>query len=179
MGKKGKAVRDAVAKIYCSIIGFYRIRLIRGSPRLFRQIGVSRGLMAGGFAAGALFLGAMAGTAGSGDPGSPEDPLVTRSYMDAQLKVYADKYMQWQVVDLSPGQQLEGKAGAELIVRVGQTVAVDPTGSGIPDVTGGSNIAAGQNVALNHLLIVPRSDGRGISARTRAVVMYKGEIKVK
>lgn len=179
MGKKGQAVPEKVVKIYCSIIDFFRVRLSQGSPGLSRQVRMNRGLMVAAFAAGVLFLGAMAGTAGSGQPGSPEDPLVTRSYVDAQLKVYADKYMQWQVVDLSPGQQLEGKAGTEIIVRVGQTVAVDPVGSGIPDLTGGGNIAAGQNVVLNHLLIIPRSDGRGISARTKAVVMYKGEIKVK
>ncbi|MHB8158536.1 MAG: hypothetical protein ACYDEQ_14315 [Desulfocucumaceae bacterium] len=138
-----------------------------------------------------LFGVALARAAGTGEPGSSDDPLVTRSYLEAQVnarvasqvesavKVYSDKYMKWQVVDLSPGQRLEGKAGSELIVRAGKAVVVDPVGSGIPDVTAGLNITAGQVVSLDHYLIIPRADGRGISARTKTLVMYKGEVEIK
>ncbi|MFZ5634585.1 MAG: hypothetical protein ACOY40_17295 [Bacillota bacterium] len=134
-----------------------------------------------------LFGTVLAGSAGSGDPGSADDPLVTRSYVEAQInsrlneavKIYAEKYMQWQAVELSPGQRLIGAAGTEFIVRVGNTVVIDTTGNGIPDVTGGVNVAAGQAVALNHHFIIPRADGRGIVARTKAAVMYKGEIQIK
>lgn len=113
----------------------------------------------------------MSGGASTGDPGSVSDPLVTRSYVD--------KYVQWQVVDLNPGKQLIGKAGVEMIVRVGSVTVVDPVGSGIPDVTAGINVRAGQKVSLDHHLIVPRTDGRGIRAQTKAVVMYRGEAEVK
>lgn len=139
-----------------------------------------------------LLLGAaLAGAAGTGEPGTVDDPLVTRSYVDARinsalsaqldeaLKAYAEKYMAWRVIDLSPGQQLEGKAGTEIIVRAGNSVVIDPVGSGIPDLTGGINVSASQTVSLDHLLIIPRTDGRGISARTKSVVMYKGEVQVK
>ncbi len=139
----------------------------------------NRGVIAAA-AAAVLFFGAvMAGFASSREPGTPEDPLVTRSYVDAQLKQYADRYLQWKVVELSPGQQLIGAAGAELIVRTGQAAAVDPVGNGIPDVTAGTNIAPGRNVPLNHHLIIPRTDGRGISAGTKSVVMYRGEVTVR
>lgn len=137
---------------------------------------MNRNLLVIAGTAGILFFGAvMAGSAGGSDPGSAGDPLVTRSYVESQINTR----MQWQVVDLTPGQQMTGGAGAEFIVRVGNTVVVDPTGNGIPDVTGGLNVAAGQNAALNHHFIVPRADGRGIAARTKAVVMYKGEIQVR
>lgn len=138
-----------------------------------------------------LFGVALAGAAGIGEPGSADDPLVTRSYVESQMnsrvqgqvndtvKAHADKYMAWKVADLSPGQQLEAKAGAEIIVRAGRTLVVDPVGSGIPDVTKGGNIIAGQVVELDHLLIVPRTDGRGISAQTKSIVMYRGEILIK
>jgi len=140
----------------------------------------------------ALLLGAaLAGATGTGEPGTVDDPLVTRSYVDARinsalsaqvdeaLKTYAEKYMVWKVINLSPGQQLEGKAGTEIIVRAGNTVVIDAVGSGIPDLTGGINVSAHQTVSLDHLLIIPRTDGRGISARTRSVVMYKGEVQIK
>ncbi len=134
--------------------------------------------------AGLLLFGLVAaGTAGGGEPGSVEDPLVTRSYVESRIsavvKQHTDKYMQWQVAELAPGQQLEGKAGAELIVRTGSMAVVDPLGNGIPDVTAGVNVLAGQVAAVNHHLIIPRSDGRGLAARTKAVVMFKGEVAVK
>lgn len=170
--KDGLTFRQHGGKIISSITRFFKVRLFQG--------GRNRGFFVIAAAAGILFFGAViAGSAGSSEPGSPEDPLVTRSYVEAQIKTFAEKYTQWQVVDLSPGQRLEGKAGAELILRVGQAVVVDPVGSGVPDVTGGSNITAGKVVALNHHLIIPRTDGRGISARTKAVVMYRGDVQVK
>lgn len=138
-----------------------------------------------------LFGVALARAAGTGEPGSSDDPLVTRGYVEAQLnsrlpekvnaavEAYAEKYIKWQVVDLAAGQRLEAKAGTELIVRAGKTLVVDPVGSGIPDVTAGVNITAGQGIALDHHLIIPRTDGRGINARSKAIVMYKGEIEIK
>jgi hypothetical protein len=134
-----------------------------------------------------LFGAVVARAAGTGDPGSVEDPLVTRSYVDSRISLQigeavntnVEKYMQWKVADLGPGQQLEGKAGTEIIVRAGNTVVVDPVGSGIPDVTAGANITAGKSVSLDHHLIIPRTDGRGISTRTKAIVMYRGEIVIK
>jgi hypothetical protein len=139
-----------------------------------------------------LLLGsALAAAAVTGEPGSADDPLVTRSYLESQLKALSggsndgatdapvEKYSRWQVMDLAPGQRLEAKAGTELIVRAGQTVVLDPSGSGIPDVTAGTNITVGKVIALDHLLIIPRTDGRGINARSKTIVMYKGEVEVK
>lgn len=171
MRKKSRASLTAVTKIISSTIYYFRLLF---QKRVFADLNRTLLVIAG--AAGILFFGAaMAGSAGGSDPGSTGDPLVTRSYVEARI----NSRMQWQVSDLSPGQQLIGAAGTEFIVRVGSTVVVDPTGNGIPDVTGGTNVAAGQNAALNHHFIVPRTDGRGVIARTKAVVMYKGEVTVR
>jgi len=109
-------------------------------------------------------LTAFAGT--DADPGGSGDPLVTQSYVD--------QYVQWKVADLKTGQVLKGKAGTELLVRRGQAVVVDSAGNGIPDVTAGTDIAANDKVSLNHLLLIPREDGRGIKALGPSVVMYRG-----
>jgi len=107
----------------------------------------------------------LAGAAGNPEPGGSDDPLVTKSYVD--------KYVQWQVAELNPGQSFIAGAGTELILRRGAAVAVDPTGNGIPDLTGGQDITAGKPVPLNHLLIFPRDDKRGIKAQKGVVVMYR------
>lgn len=109
--------------------------------------------------------------AGDADPGGSGDPLVTQSYVD--------QYVQWEVADLKAGQVLKGKAGTELIVRRGQAVVVDSSGNGIPDVTAGGDIAVNNKVPLNHLLIIPREDGRGIKVTDFAVVMYRGGATIK
>lgn len=137
--------------------------------------------------------GVLAGAAGTGDPGGKDDPLVTRSYVleqiqtalagkiDEAIKPYMEKQVGWQVAELNPGQQFEGKAGTEFIVRAGKAVAVDPPGSGIPDVTSGTDVRGGSVISLNHQLIIPRTDGRGfIGAGTKKIiVMFKGEAVIK
>lgn len=137
--------------------------------------------------------GVLAGAAGKGEPGSKDDPLVTRSYVleqidkalaeriDAVAKPYLENPAGWQVAELSPGQQFEGKAGTEFIVRAGKAVVVDPPGSGIPDVTAGANVREGSILALNHHLIIPRTDGRGFITygTKKVIVMFKGEAVIK
>lgn len=116
-------------------------------------------------------LGFAALAAPGGEPGGSSDPLVTQSYVD--------KYVQWNVAELKTGQTLQGGAGSEFILRRGQASVVDPLGNGIPDVTAGVDIYAGGSVPLNHLLVIPREDGRGIKAKVPVVVMYRGGAEVQ
>ncbi|WNR44678.1 hypothetical protein [Paenibacillus roseipurpureus] len=82
-----------------------------------------------------------------------------------------------KVVQLQNGQTLYAGAGAEFIVRTGRVLAVSNDENGIPDVTGGKDLAAGTEVALNHLLIFP-VEGRGIKPSpkndTTIYVMVRG-----
>ncbi|OPX88057.1 MAG: hypothetical protein A4E53_02214 [Pelotomaculum sp. PtaB.Bin104] len=110
--------------------------------------------------------------AGTGDePGGSNDPLVTRSYVD--------QYVQWQVADMKTGQKLVAQAGTELIIRRGQATVVDPAGNGIPDITVGADIHAGAQAPVNHLLVVPRDDGRGVKAQSPVVIMYRGGASIQ
>ena len=104
------------------------------------------------------------------DPGGSGDPLVTQSYVD--------QFTQWRVLELGTNQIMRCHAGTEFITRRGQAVIVDSTGNGIPDVTGGEDIFAGNAAPLNHMLIVPRDDGRGIKALSPVVVLYRGHVTV-
>jgi hypothetical protein len=122
--------------------------------------------------------------AGSGDPGSSSDPLVTRSYVDSLVQKKFEEYagsvqpggasLKWEIETLQAGESFIGSAGTEFILRGGTAVIVDPTGSGIPDITSGSNYTDGKQVPSNHLFSIPRSDGRGIKATKEAIIMYRG-----
>lgn len=123
-------------------------------------------------------------------PGSSTDPVITKSYFDqntlseAKVKELVASAIAasaggsqpgsgsnggtgttapatMKVVQLKNGQTLYAGAGAEFIVRSGKVLAVSNDENGIPDVTGGKDLPAGTEIALNHLLIFP-AEGRGI-----------------
>jgi len=119
--------------------------------------------------------------ASSSDPGSTSDPLVTKSFVEKYVQDYISSLgsagggsLEWTVKELKTGEEFIGKAGTEIIVRTGIAMVVDPSGGGIPDLTDGSNVMAGQMVKNNHLLSLPRSDGRGIHAQQPTIIMYRG-----
>ena len=130
--------------------------------------------------------------ASSSKAGSVNDPLITKSYLEKRLKelqgsqtsqgtggkgITEESVSELIVIKLEPGQTLYGGPGAEFIVRTGKAVAVSTDANGIPDVTAGKDIADGQLIANNHLLVFPR-DGRGITyaegSKAPIYVMIRG-----
>ncbi|WP_027364687.1 hypothetical protein [Desulfotruncus alcoholivorax] len=133
----------------------------------------------------ALCIAGYAGLASAGEDGSPgsvNDPLVTKSFVVkyvqeslAQLgQVKGGGSLEWSTSALEPGQQFIGKSGTEFIVRSGEAVVVDPSGSGIVDLTAGKNVSAGMTAEKNHLFTIPREDGRGVTAVKQTIIMYRG-----
>ena len=104
-------------------------------------------------------------------PGSEEDPVVTKSYVDAKTGYLALK--------MEAGQTLIGAEGTELILRSGEATAIDNGANGVSDMTGGADLMTGNKVLLNHLLLIPRSDGRGIAVSTEAWVMVRGNYTIQ
>lgn len=112
------------------------------------------------------------------EPGSENDPLVTKSYVDKvflNIKQYIDSKSSGssnlEVVYLDKGQVALGEKGTEMILRSGIASVVDSAGGGLADVTSGNDLTKGSAVLQNHLLIVPRDDGRGLRAENNNVVL--------
>lgn len=121
-------------------------------------------------------------------PGSELDPIVTKSYVDqiaATLKAYFDEAIsrdagnKFKLVTLKPGQKLLAQQGTEIILRAGKAAVVATASGGLSDITKGSDIGKGNTVPPNHLLIVPRSDGRGLKANSKVIIMIRGEFTVE
>jgi hypothetical protein len=83
------------------------------------------------------------------------------------------------VVNLTPGQFLEAMAGTEIILRGGQATVVQSQLGGLCDVTAARDIGQDQIAPANHLLLVPRSDGRGVKAVTDCVLMVRGQYIIR
>ena len=126
-------------------------------------------------------------------PGTASDPLVTQRYVDeriAQLQAQITALQNQQgnnhgqpgptgqVVPFTPlfvpgGSTLIADAGVEFILRSG-TAHVIAGPNGLVDVTAGMDIANGQPVSRNHLMLVPATDGRGLHFATDSWLMIKG-----
>lgn len=115
-------------------------------------------------------------------PGTANDPIVTKSYVDQAIKAMGGGggeggSLKLIVVEVAAGQKLYGGEGAEFIVRTGKAVAFSGDASGIPDLTGAKDLTAGTAIPLNHHLLFPR-EGRGIQLapkeKNSVIVMVRG-----
>ncbi|WP_419875584.1 hypothetical protein [Candidatus Pristimantibacillus sp. PTI5] len=117
-------------------------------------------------------------------PGSAEDPVVTKSYVDEQLAKAGGGSTETpgantalEVVTVPAGKTLMAGQGTEVIVRVGKAIAYSSDASGIADLTGGTDLTKGKAVPTNHLLLFPR-EGRGIlpdpNQKNGLTVLVKG-----
>lgn len=108
---------------------------------------------------------------GDTNAGSAENPLVTKDYVDTRLT--------YQTVHVLAGQRIIGGAGAEIILRSGEATAIDNGANGVSDITSGTDLMSGMQVGLNHLLLIPRDDGRGIAASTEGWIMVRGDFTIE
>ncbi|WDV45264.1 hypothetical protein PV797_17305 [Clostridiaceae bacterium M8S5] len=83
------------------------------------------------------------------------------------------------VVELKNGQTLVCKSGCEIILRGGSAKAVASQNGGLADITAGLDIQMNQDIPYNHMLIVPRSDSRGVVADKYAILMVRGSYEIK
>ena len=82
----------------------------------------------------------------------------------------------FELITLGADETLILEASTEVIVRSGKSIVVTSENSsgGISDVTLGKDLINGEAITNNHLLIVPKSDGRGIKATVTGAVLVKG-----
>ena len=108
-------------------------------------------------------------------PGTEEDPLVTKSYIESVL--YPE--IKFKVVEVPAGKSVICSAGTEMILRMGTCSIIGTQKGGVSDVTMGYDLANGTAVQGNHLLIVPLDDGRGVKTSTDCLIMIKGSYTIQ
>jgi hypothetical protein len=110
------------------------------------------------------------------------DPLITLSYLEQRLEEFINEFnsspkasSQYVALEISANTQIKLGASSEIIVRGGSAFVISPYSYGLPDITSGIDVLNNQQIMLNHLLISPKDDGRGILFRSPGVIMIKGE----
>ena len=166
----------------------------------------SRKIMIALMCVGILTLTFMLTTAATPAPGSAEDPLVTRSYVvrlisdltglqgggaltQQQMDTIVNEVVNrlgttgvasdtFTPVHMMSGQTLFGHEGTELILRSGSAIVQASGADGLANVTTGVDQASGESIERNHLLIVPRTDGRGVHATSDVWILVKGSFSI-
>ena len=151
-------------------------------------------------AAAAALCGVLMTTALAAEAGSPQDPLVTLSYLnetflntilnrvDEKIAARNTQLAQqmggqfsgigttsvstFTVVTLSSGQILTGEIGCEVMLRVGSAVCVAPSAPGLIDETTAGTLNNGGALAQNHLymMTIENRAVRATAATTKLLV---------
>ncbi len=131
------------------------------------------------------------GFAAGSNPGTATDPIVTQSYVESRLNALSTTLdgrltelenrpissggsLNFEVLSLEAGQIIHLKANSQFILRSGSATAIAGQGGGLSDLTVGNDLATGESLTLNHLLLIPKSDGRGVKITEFAWVMVSG-----
>ncbi len=84
------------------------------------------------------------------------------------------------VLEASKGQEILLGAGAEVIVRSGETQAISGELGGLADVTSAKDLNSGMRITNQHLLISAREDGRGVRVDSdKAYLLIRGNYAVE
>ncbi len=108
-----------------------------------------------------IILVASAGLAQS--PGTAADPIVSKSYID--------HFIRFRSVVLPADTELKPESGAMLVVRSGQLRLEAASGKGVIDLTAGREIAGGNDLPHNHLIIIPDNNGIVLKAKKMTLLM--------
>lgn len=84
-----------------------------------------------------------------------------------------------EIVTLAVGQKLIAGAGTEIILRAGKVTAIAAENAGLSDITQGKDIKLNENIEKNHMIIIPRDDGRGILCVESAILMIRGTYTIE
>ncbi|MFC5403616.1 hypothetical protein [Cohnella soli] len=132
----------------------------------------------------------------STNPGSLDDPIVTKGYVDGAVSDLVKQEIAKQMpsagsgggsskletVAVAAGQKLIVDDGGEIIVRTGKAIAYSSDANGLSDLTDGLDVKPGKAIANNHLILNPRGQ-RGVQPDPKQakglIVLVRGAYKLQ
>lgn len=111
-------------------------------------------------------------------PPAPTSPETTYQYQEMQNNPLAS----FVLIELTKNQKIKAKDGTlEIILRPGGTAKALSAyqTQGIANITSGGELLDGDDIPMNHSLIIPRSDDRGIIVTSViAYMLVRGEYEI-
>ena len=82
----------------------------------------------------------------------------------------------YEIVRVTAGMKVLAGDSCDIMLRSGTAVAIAPLATqGLSDYTSGSEILDGEEITINHMMLIPRGDGRGIRITSEeAYIMIRG-----
>ena len=109
-----------------------------------------------------LFCSGVNVGASTNEPGSASDPLITKSYLEAQLKEVGGGY---DCITLAKGESIEFTQGTQVILYTGSAKIK----GNLVDITDGVLCSEGTKVTRYHSYLVP-ADESGFKAEATCVI---------
>lgn len=95
---------------------------------------------------------------------------------NGSVEIISEKFA---VLELKRGQKIVADESTEMILRSGTATVIGSKAGGISDITEGRDLGPDEEIAKNHLIIVPRTDGRGITVKSGTIfIMVKGRYRI-
>lgn len=85
---------------------------------------------------------------------------------------------EFKLVQFKNGDVITLGDGTQFILRAGLAKAIAGPGGGLSDLTEGKDLKTDQDITTNHLLLVPKNDGRGVRILYDSWVMIKGTYQI-
>ena len=98
---------------------------------------------------------------------------------DAGTVAASAGYPVYKIYEVKSGERVLLGASTEMVIRTGKAQAIRGEFGGVIDLISGEELSASAEVALNHLLLAARKDGRGVRFTENAFVMIKGEFDLR
>lgn len=103
-----------------------------------------------------------------------DDTTKRMNFIDNTVRNLSDGTL-YQVVKVDPGTRILASGTSEVILRSGTAKVIgNEYGEGISDLTEGREVKEGEYIQKDHLLLIPRGDGRGIETESVCYIIYKG-----
>ena len=104
------------------------------------------------------------------------DALADIQDLDKRVTVIENGFT---VISMKKGQTLELGGGSEVILRSGSATAISGESGTLVDVSVGKDLLNGTAVPVQHLVISPKGDGRGLKITSDAWLIVRGGYTVK
>lgn len=103
-----------------------------------------------------------------------DDTTKRMNFIDNTVRSLSDGTL-YQVIKVDPGTKILASGTSEVILRSGTAKVIgNEYGEGISDLTEGREAKEGEHIQKDHLLLIPRGDGRGIETESICYIIYKG-----